>query len=322
MRCAVILRESSHGKPRFLPFSVPALWTKPENHHNDCYFCRCKFTGFGKDYCDKVVYPRVDSVKQPAKHASVVSQCAEELSAGELDNETHEDSREDPSHSLYEPTDSESKYISQPRLNDIARDLGLSKDQSELLASRLQELKLLDSSARVSYFRTRNSVFCQFFAESESVCYCCDIPGLFDAIGCAFDPADWRLFIDGSKYSLKAALVHNGNALPSLPVAYSAQLSESYDSVRLLLDFFKYSKYNWSLCGDLKVVALLLEMQLGNTKYPCFLCTWDSRDTEAHYIKKLWPQRDNFVPGTKNVVHNPIVDPKKFLLPLCILISV
>lgn len=226
MRCAVILRESSHGKPRSLPFSVPALWTKPENHHNDCYFCRCKFTGFGKDYCDKVVYPRVDSVKQPAKHAIVVSQCAGELSAGELDNETDEDSREDPSHSLYEPTDSESKYISQPRLNDIARDLGLSKDQSELLASRLQELKLLDSSARVSYFRTRNSVFCQFFAESESVCYCCDIPGLFDAVGCAFDPADWRLFTDGSKYSLKAALVHNGNALPSLPVAYSAQLSE------------------------------------------------------------------------------------------------
>ena len=31
------------------------------------------------------------------------------------------------------------------------------------------------------------------------------------------------------------------------------------------------------LCGDFKVIGILLGLQSGYTKYCCFLCTWDSR---------------------------------------------
>ncbi len=138
---------------------------------------------------------------------------------------------------------------------------------------------------------------------------------MFDSLGCNFNINEWRLFIDGSKYSLNAVLVHVGNKLPSLPIAYYANLSECYDSIKVLLDCINYQEFSWRLCENLKVVALLLGLQLGNTKYPCFLCYWDSRDCDAHYVKKVWPKRENFNPGSKNVLHEPLVDPKNILLP-------
>ena len=44
------------------------------------------------------------------------------------------------------------QQFSQPELNDLVRDLGLSKKAAEVLASRLKEKNLLDSSAKESYF--------------------------------------------------------------------------------------------------------------------------------------------------------------------------
>ena len=55
---------------------------------------------------------------------------------------------------LYEQpkTDKKPILITQCKLNDLVRDLSLTKQQSELLASRLQEWNLLDEDARVSIF--------------------------------------------------------------------------------------------------------------------------------------------------------------------------
>lgn len=56
-------------------------------------------------------------------------------------------------------------------------------------------------------------------------------------------------------------------------------------------------------------------MQGGYTKYPCFLCLWDSRADEQHYERKEWPRRQNFNPGFHNVKYQPLIDPSKILLP-------
>jgi hypothetical protein len=69
------------------------------------------------------------------------------------------------------------------------------------------------------------------------------------------------------------------------------------------------------VCGDLKVIALLLGLQIGYTKFCCFLCEWDSRDRKTHFIKKQWPKRKNLTPGKKNVTCKPLVDRKKVYLP-------
>jgi hypothetical protein len=58
-------------------------------------------------------------------------------------------------------------------------------------------------------------------------------------------------------------------------------------------------------------------MQLGYTKYCCFVFEWDSRAKDKHYLVKHWKTRQKLAPGERNVVHDPLVDAAKvFLLPL------
>jgi hypothetical protein len=70
------------------------------------------------------------------------------------------------------------------------------------------------------------------------------------------------LFIDSSKVSLKAVLLHNGNKFPSVPLAHAANMKESYENMKLLLEKIQHEIYNWNMCGDLKVIAVFLGLQL------------------------------------------------------------
>jgi len=113
---------------------------------------------------------------------------------------------------------------------------------------------------------------------------------------------------------LNVVLFHNGKN-PSVPLAHAANMKECYESMKLLLGKIKYDEFKWKLCGHLKVVALLLGMQLGYTKYCCFLCEWDSRDKKNYYVNKLWPKRTLLTPGEKSVVSPPLVLPENIFLP-------
>ena len=66
-------------------------------------------------------------------------------------------------------------------------------------------------------------------------------------------------------------LLHNGNRFTTVPLARASNMKESYESMKRPLGNIKYDEFKWKLCGDLKIVALLLRMQLGYTKYCCFL---------------------------------------------------
>jgi len=98
-------------------------------------------------------------------------------------------------------------------------------------------------------------------------------------------------------------------------LAHATDTKESYESVKLLLGKIKSDEFKSKLCGDPKVVALLLGMQLEYTKYCCFLCERDSRDKNNHYVNKLWPKRTSLTPGEKNVLNLPLVLPEKIYLP-------
>jgi len=56
-------------------------------------------------------------------------------------------------------------------------------------------------------------------------------------------------------------------------------------------------------------------LQLGYTKFCCFLCEWDSRDKKIPYIKKEWPKRESNTPGQKNVLHPSLVNSDMIILP-------
>ena len=59
------------------------------------------------------------------------------------------------------------------------------------------------------------------------------------------------------------------------------------------------------------VLSMLLEQQGGNTKYPCFLCSWDSRAKQDHWVKRKWPSREVLVLGEKNIKNVPLVNREK-----------
>ena len=134
-------------------------------------------------------------------------------------------------------------------------------------------------------------------------------------MGLQYNATEWRLFIDSSSKSLKAVLLHNGNKFSSVPIGHSVQMKETHDSMDSLLTALNYKDHKWLICGDLKVVALVLGLQGGYTKYPCFLCLWDSRADDQHYIKREWPSRQSLEPGSHNVLSHPLVEPNKILLP-------
>ena len=85
--------------------------------------------------------------------------------------------------------------------------------------------------------------------------------------------------------------------------------------MKLLLGRIKCDEFKWKLYCDLKVVALLLGMQLGYTKYCCFLCEWDRGDKKNHYVNKLWPKQTSLTPGEKNVIIPPLILLEKIYLP-------
>jgi hypothetical protein len=66
-------------------------------------------------------------------------------------------------------------------------------------------------------------------------------------------------------------------------------MKENYENMDLLLKTVSYSKYDWKICGDIKVTGLLLGMQSGYTTFCCFLCGWDSRAKDKQYKLRIDP---------------------------------
>ena len=127
----------------------------------------------------------------------------------------------------YAPTTSaEPHFPTKQELDDLIRDLGLTKSGAELLTSRLNEWNLLGDDCKSTAYRKRHLEFFVCFDVIEDLCYYKDVKGLFRAFGINHDPTQWRLFIDRSIKSLKAVLLLNGNIYPSIPLAYSLQMKE------------------------------------------------------------------------------------------------
>ena len=63
------------------------------------------------------------------------------------------------------------------------------------------------------------------------------------------------------------------------------------------------------------MVAFLVDLQGGFTKYSCHHCHRDSRDTIAHYHRRIWLKRTEYSAGCSNIKWDPSIDPTKILLP-------
>ena len=121
-------------------------------------------------------------------------------------------------------------------LNDLVRDLSLSKESSELLASRLKKKNPLLPRTIISFYRTRESKLFQYFDNKGSFVYCNNIPDLLNEMGTVqYSQENWRLFIDTSKQSCKRVLLHSGNKYGSIPIAHSVETKATYQSTKYRL---------------------------------------------------------------------------------------
>ena len=116
---------------------------------------------------------------------------------------------------------SEPHFPSQQELDDLVRDMGLTKSNAELLTSKLKKWNLLDLSCQSSSSRKGHERFSRYFSMTGFLYFCSDVDNLFEEFGIAHDPREWRLFIDRSSRCLKCILLHNGNQYPSIPIGHS-----------------------------------------------------------------------------------------------------
>jgi hypothetical protein len=85
-------------------------------------------------------------------------------------------------------------------------------------------------------------------------------------------------------------VLHNRNKSPSVLLAHAANMKESYQNMKLVMEKIQYEKYNWNICGDLKVTAFLFGFQLGYKTFCWFLFDLDCRDRKHNYMQTRWPR--------------------------------
>ena len=142
------------------------VWREPRNHADDCYFCLTNITGFNASSRKNIKYPNLRSAMRPVPHSDDLPVPTppvnkDLLSSSDEKMPSREDSAESVSlediESTYSGTSgNEPHWITQEDLNDLSRDLYLSKQQSELLASWLKQWNLVQEDVRITSFRNRN----------------------------------------------------------------------------------------------------------------------------------------------------------------------
>jgi hypothetical protein len=129
------------GTHQSMPFTVPVVWRWQKEHLTNCYFCLTKIDGHNSK-------PKHDDslpIPKPPQQWTLLEE--EPTSTSPEDKPRPSCSSVDPGF----PGLTVPNLISQSELDDLMRDLNLSKIQAELLASLLQEWNLLQQSAKVSY---------------------------------------------------------------------------------------------------------------------------------------------------------------------------
>ncbi|GBL75908.1 hypothetical protein AVEN_234247-1 [Araneus ventricosus] len=91
-------------------------------------------------------------------------------------------------------------------------------------------------------------------------------------------------------------------------------MKETYETLKHMFSSIEYSKHSWHICADLKVIAFLVGLQAGYTKFCCFLCQWNSRERKKTLHKEGVVQAKVPHTGVKNVENEPLVASEKILL--------
>jgi len=159
-------------------FAIPMVWREPQDHTVDCYFCITQIKEVSSKSKHTVKYPNLPSAMRPVPHSEdltiphpaahlTLEDESEHVAATEIPNEERDDPTFETSTSSCEP-----HLLTQGELNDLVRDLKLSKTQAELLGSRLKGWNLLQRDTKVCFFRNLQEEFQDLYSEENDLVHC------------------------------------------------------------------------------------------------------------------------------------------------------
>ena len=181
------LRFLTQGKATSMRFLVPMVWGKPITIMKTLFLQGgyYRMESAKEDW----YYPDVESARRPIPHCPEVPLpvfiSLPHLTADATLLEVMEDT--DSSCSNYSSTSvapeasslsTKPKPFSQGQLNDLVRDLNLSRESSEILASRLGEHGILVPETKITFYRNRDDLLIRFFTMEAEFVHCNNIPGL------------------------------------------------------------------------------------------------------------------------------------------------
>ena len=192
---------------------------------NDGYFCQYDFTGCTIAKKKKrIVYPNLQSVMHPVEHLENIPL----LKPPDQEMQSSSSAEEHSSGENVESNDPESENkpipFTQEALNDLRRDVYLTKEKSQFLTSRLQERNLLENRVKITLYRERTEDLLALFTMKDDSCFCNNITELFEELE-IYDKTNWQLFKDTFKDNIKSVLLHSDNTLPS---ARNTTMKKSY----------------------------------------------------------------------------------------------
>lgn len=239
--CYANLGKWQRGEKKHLPYMTPVQWAPHLNGHdaNDCYAC-INYT-IGRITAKTKVYRRARTGTLPVPHNPNLDPpeppSAEEMSAATTSDVPDLSEAFDPTYEPESPasksTSSNAAIFDQKDMDYMVAKANMSQRMAEWITSFMKKKNATSKHVNGTAYRRRQKKFLQFFSTngSKTTAYCKDIKGLFAFMNMEYNIKDWRLFIDGSTSSLKAVLLHNTNKMPSIPLFYSTDHKEDYDSL-------------------------------------------------------------------------------------------
>ena len=107
--------------------------------------------------------------------------------------ENTDDTRDGDFEPVLSPPEKQPHLNSQGELNDLVRNLDLTKPKAEILGSRLQQWNLLDGKVKTSFCDRSKSLVSFFSMSNNNLVSYNDIHGLFEELGVPYNPSNWRL---------------------------------------------------------------------------------------------------------------------------------
>ncbi|UYV63708.1 hypothetical protein LAZ67_2005380 [Cordylochernes scorpioides] len=161
------------------------LWEKQLKNEDLMHFPTCNMyksslgeTASYKKYAEKKLSLRNEFETSPNSPLPVFSSSANNPLYDESEDTTQKDIELDDSDSENYGEQECPKRFSQPKLNDLTHDLRLSKEDAELLASRLKGMSQLEDDVNITFYRTRESSLLPFYQQDANLVYCTNIKGL------------------------------------------------------------------------------------------------------------------------------------------------